>query len=281
MVFTGLSAINRNLETNWIRICNYLRTHGVRGFYLTGGEPSLHPDFLQIVHALQTFKDPIQKYGSESSLASENEFLEFTAPYSIMTNGNSPIFTKKFCEQLAQTGGRLSINFSDIQMVKPKSSKSVTGSLSRSQAYPLITLQNAIAVNVDFRINMTLHHQNEPTLVSQMKSLIHKDVHGFQILPLVLVGKATENKDLALSITQLKVRLKEIDDLSYRYHIFVKIGSLLPRCLIPPEEYPHLHLSYKCGCGKYFMCVDPSGLIRPCTLSNKIWGHLHIRSEFH
>lgn len=220
----------------WRRILAAIAPHAQR-LKLTGGEPTLHPDFEPIVAAI------------------EGHGVDFT----LFTNGRwqYPLELLAFLQRCEHLTGLL-VSLHGATAAAHEAFSGVAGTFAET----LANVQRAVAagIPVAFSVVLTTHNLNElPALVTLAEQYGVRTVVFNRYLGAPIPA-------LTLTDTELRQAVAEIETLRRAGHP-VKYGNCIPQCFTSNG-------SRGCLAGVAYCAIDPWGNLRPCTLSSWRAGNL-------
>jgi radical SAM protein with 4Fe4S-binding SPASM domain len=211
-----------------------------RKINITGGEPTLHPDFFEIL-----------------------EFIADTkTPFSIFTNGRWDNTSKllDFLKPVSSFTGFL------VSLHGPnKESHSFFSGMGSEFDIVVKNIQIARSIGLPVSISTVITKQNWDQ-IDQMVALLSQ----FDLNQLVFnrhistFGKPLS--DVGPTLRQLKSSIKKIERLK-KMGTKVKFGPCIPICYTNSS-------SNRCGAGMSFLTIDPWGNVRPCNHTSHVIGNL-------
>jgi len=235
---------------NWKTVIDKISAESkLRQIALSGGEPTLHPGFFDILEHLQTKHAYLTLITNGTTLTPhvitrciklgiktfEVPLLADTAVLHDQLTRHSGSWNKVIasCREIKKQKGSLAIVF-------------VLTKLNIQQAQE--TMEMAIALGAD----AILANRFNPG------------------------GEGLKNhKLLTPSVAELQLAYRTIDDLAEKYEIPVTSGIPVPPCVMDPSAYQHIRFSYCPHGGKFtYFAIDPIGNLRPCNHSATILGNL-------
>lgn len=208
-----------------------------QGLKLTGGEPTLHPQFELIVQA-------VQQRGISFSLFTNGRWQD---PGHIIT---------LMKDTTPKVGLLVSLHGADA-----KAHEAFTG-IRGSFAETIGNIRRAVQAGLNVHTNTVLtkhnHHQVE-TILSLSQSL-GAECAVFNRY----IGQPLST--LELSLPDLKQAVQEVERLGHAGHR-VKFGTCIPQCFVESS-------SIGCLAGTAYCTIDPWGNVRPCNHAPQIAGNL-------
>jgi radical SAM protein with 4Fe4S-binding SPASM domain len=211
--------------------------NGVQSIELSGGEPTLHPDF--------------------------NEILAFTLNHfsavALLTNGTK--ITDTVSDLLEQYRNRA---FVQIDLDGPTARehddlRGMSGSFSKATSAIARLSERGVRV----RVAMSLHSGNVGAIEQTYRLACKLGAKLFLCSPVMDVGRATEK--MVLSWDQLKESMELLESLAEKD----------PNRVLKASEIKRLtgKLGTNCGAGSRSIAVGPDGDLRPCFLVNRKLPH--------
>ncbi|HDD23813.1 MAG TPA: radical SAM protein [Chloroflexi bacterium] len=208
---------------------------------LTGGEPTLHPGFFQILEYVASH----------------------TAWVTIFTNGrwlDAQQFVERMQGQSKVTGLLVSLHGAD-----PTSHERFTG-CPGSFEETLSNIRLAIAHGITVALNTVItrhswHQIEEIVALGQSLGVQHMAFSRYIGPPLPIIEPTQ---------SQLQAAFRQIQGLM-RAGIPVTYGISVPQCFMPND-------SEGCLAGVAYLSIDPWGNVRPCAHSPTVIGSLHKKS---
>ncbi len=243
----------------WVHTIETLAGRGVSNFILTGGEPTLLPQFGDLITILtrQTTTRPfyISSKGCQTRA--------FPVSFVILTNGDTATWTPAFCRSLARRRCRVHVHLVGL----PEVHNALTGG---DHGRTLQTIQYALEAGVDLVVNIPLLQENAGNVGKALGEVLAMGVRQVNVMRVIPVGGAREGESHLLAPALFLQAYQDIATACRQHDVSCGVGSLIPSCAVPPasqDSFPHV-----CRCGTGSFCIDPSGLVRPCTCSPVIGG---------
>ncbi len=247
---------------SWVQTIATLVKRGISNFILTGGEPTLLPDFDHLTATLahQTTVQPFY-------ISSEGcQTRQYPVSFVILTNGDTGTWTSAFCRSLAGTRCRVHVHVAGL----PEIHNALTGG---DYARTLRTIQHLLDAKVDLVVNFPLLQENLGVVGKALEEVLAMGVRQVNMMRILPVGIARASSTQWLPPAAFLQAYHEIAATCHKYGATCGVGSLVPSCAFPGDyldTFPHV-----CGCGTRSFCIDPAGLVRPCTCSPVIGGNLN------
>lgn len=223
-------------EGQWAQVLHKLQplAYNLR---LTGGEPTLHPQFKQI-----------------TATASDMEI-----PFTVFTNAlwDSP---QRLCTHLGNLAAFQGLLVS-LHGPTPNTHDAFTGK-SGSFIQSLANIHTALRAGLHTSIScvITRHNWN---LIEDMVETADEICASSLVFNRLL---DPNNGELVPSREELRSAIRTIQDLRNSGRA-VKLGNCLPACFVPTEQAG-------CLAGLAFFTVDPWGKVRPCNHASAVCGDL-------
>lgn len=232
-------------------VIDHLKSTGVFQIYFTGGEPTLHPDFCEIL-----------EYASSVGLRP-----------SFITNAN--LITPELAGKVRQIGVKhcqVSLHGSDAQL--HESLTQVTGSFKRATEGVRYLAENGISVNINMAVNRLNMHDMFET-ASLAKELGAKT---FTFTRFVYSGAGNAQQEtLGLSREDQDYLVDELDRIDKELGFKTRVLTPIPYCSIKEPEKIAGKIS-KCDGGITWCVITPSGKVRTCTNADETAGDLEENS---
>lgn len=225
----------------WICILDRLDP-SVTFINLTGGEPTLHPDF-------EAIADSINRRG-----------IDFV----VFTNGRwrNPEQLAKFLSSLSHLKGLL-ISLHGISPKTHEVFSGVSGSFSETVANIILAASAGLPVS----ISTVITHDN----ISELRALAElayelgaeEAIFNRYLIPILREEQPIPGgklKQMAPTQVELKEAVHVIEELRTSFSDVLRIsyGPCIPQCFAPSS-------SRGCSAGENFLVVDPWGNVKPCT----------------
>lgn len=244
---------NNELRTEeWFAVIDKYIENGVTHITLTGGEPLMRDDLLEII-----------KYAKGKGLS-----------LGLISNGRN--INDSFLEQLSKFDVLLSISVPGI-----KTFKEHTG--VDNIEHVLSIFQKCKEFGINTVANITVTKKNLSELYENI-SLPLLNGAGYVLLNRFLPGgRGMYNREFLLSRDEINEMLHIAEEVLCSADVDGHVGTELPYCIIDNiEQYKKLKVSTKCSAVKSFFVTDPSGYIKVCNHSpEKIckWNELEKLKE--
>lgn len=228
----GLS--NRLPTERLLSVLNDLHENGVHSIELSGGEPTYHPDFLEIL----AFS------------------LSHFGAVALLTNGtlmNKAIYN--LLEQYRQKA-IVQIDLDGCNAQEHENLRGLRGSFDKACS----AIEELSRRGVRVRVAMSIHSGNYNSIKETYQIAKKLGAKWFTCSPILDIGRANEN--MLLTWEQLQGAVNCIDEL----------GKQDPDFMLTASELKRLSgkLGSNCGAGSRSVALGPDGQIRPCFLVNKL-----------
>ncbi len=212
-------------------IINNLKKYNIKRIVITGGEPTLHPKFIEIINMLRS------KFPS----------IEIR----IQTNGTNPQIIKKL-----KKDPKIS-----IQVSLDHYKKEIHEKLRGKNTYEKVIKTIEVSKEKGFYLIVysTLTKMNIVDFNKFVEFLSNKNVDLFGFTILRLQGKAKNKKELQLNTDEAFEFYKKVFELRKKYDFIASLDDYLDTCL---------GFCFKdgCGAGKYTVSIDWNLNVFPCQI---------------
>lgn len=234
--FADCKYLNKYISLNNIKkILLNLKKNNVLFVDLSGGEPTTHPDFIEIINYLDYIK----------------------LPYYITTNG---IFSSKICNSIINSKYIMGLKIS-LDGISYKSFNFIRNHGKTSKKYFDLCLSNIkkISTELDVTACTVLNSQNYNELINFPKTLKKLNVTKWSISPLLYKGRGLINKN-SIEVDFKKINFKKIQQESKKHNVIISLTDL-DRYLFKKD------FVFECGAGINFLNIDVDKKIAiPCVL---------------
>lgn len=217
-----------------INLLHELHKNGVHSLELSGGEPTFHPDFIQILDF------SLQHFGAVA----------------LLTNGtllNEPIYNllEKYRHKAI-----VQVDLDGCNAKEHDQLRSVAGAFNKCVA----AIQELSKRGIQVRVAMSLHSTNFESIEKTYHLAKQLGAKWFTCSPVIEIGRA--NKEMLLSWEQLKMAMERLNMLAIKD----------PDTVLTATELKRLSgkLGSNCGAGSRSLALGPDGRIRPCFLVNEV-----------
>ena len=223
-------------SAEWQTVLAKLKPRAFR-LKITGGEPTLHPEFEAIVESIR----------------------ELDIPFALFTNARWPDPQRllTFLKNVPQFGGLL-ISLHGATSYTHEAFTGVPGSFEET----VTNIRRAAAASLSVTTSTVITKQNY-TQVNQIAAL-NKELSANHAVFNRYLGQHLP--DIGLAKEELKEAIQAIEQLRVAGYP-VKFGNCIPQCFYPSS-------STGCLAGVAYWTVDPWGNVRPCNHAPLICGNL-------
>ena len=217
-----------------LRILDEMRGKGVHSLELSGGEPTMHPDFGVILDF------SLRKFGA----------------ISILTNGTTRLadhhlpVLEEFKEKLMVQVDLDGCCAREHDLLRAKE-----GAFDAS----VETIRTLASRGIRVRVAMVIHPENIQSIDKTYRLAKALGAKWFAASPVIDLGRASE--DLFLTRDQLELAIRCLDDLAEKDPLTITSADELKRTAGK--------LGTNCGAGSRALTLGPDGQMRPCFLVNK------------
>lgn len=228
-------------------ILKKLKAEKVDEVVLLGGEPTLHPRFLDICAAI----------------------AELDFPYrGVVTNGT--VMTQKKASLLQRLGFWVDISFRGPDAETFDAIAGKQGTFWKAFNAALLLSQAGMPVGIEF----DCVPQNYDRLYTTVEMLIRDGVRikQLQLHRIMPEGDAQEKtEEFALSLEQWHTVFEQAARIRDTFDISVVFEDGFPLCLVEPE---HREMITPCPCGFTLLTVAPNGDVRYCPCHSETLGNI-------
>lgn len=217
---------------------------------LSGGEPLLHPDIINIVDCLHRLGNNI----------------------GIVTNGT--LLNDKKVSALIKSG----VTYFEISLnsTNPKIYSKLSGNNQLEKARQAIL--QVKKYKIPLTVSFTITRLNHTEIADVIDLCFSFSVDSISLNRFVPGGAGMKNlKVLKISQQELEETLHIANQKGAKYNIPINITIPIEACEIDHKKYPHLNFG-TCGCGLYKWVIDPLGNLRTCEQNPNILGNLLNKS---
>jgi len=226
----------------WNRLIARLSTHAQQ-FKLTGGEPTLHPDFIDIVQHIDTLG----------------------IPFTLFSNGRwaDPPRMLRLLAGLSHLEGLL-ISLHGPDAATHEAFSGVTGSFAQTTT----GICQAVEAGLDVSLSMVLNRHNFDQIEATLELALHLGANHLVVNRLIQSGVASTHPPMP-DPAQLRRAIATVERLRTQGRP-IRFGNCIPQCFEPSS-------SRGCTAGSSFATVDPWGRLRPCNHAPLIAGDLNVQ----
>ncbi len=234
-------ALSRALDgVEWVRLIRDLSSHAYQ-FRLTGGEPTLHPAFAQIIQTIETVGIPFRIFSN--------------------ARWSHPAQMIRLLTQNKRLEGLL-ISLHGPDAVTHDAFSGVPGSFAETTA----NIQRAVAAGLDVAASMVITTHNWHLVPETLATAQSLGVNHLVCNRLIEVQPAPLSPDQR----QLRHAVRKINELR-QAGLPIRFGNCIPQCF-------ELSSSVGCMAGSTFATVDPWGRVRPCNHAPLLAGDLRSQA---
>lgn len=220
------------------------------GFALTGGEPLLYSDIVEVVEILKTYSDLVN----------------------LVSNGL--LLTPKKLDCLVQAG----LSHLDISLLSLHKTnyKNLTGFDHLEKIMKIFSFIKKF--NVIFNVSIMVCRMNYSEVNELIDFATACGADSVTINVFTPTGRGLKNKKkLNLQKSEIFKLLDLAEMKSEKLNIPINLGIPLEPCIYPLKKYQHLKFS-SCLCGFIKWVIDPQGNLRICEQSEVVLGSLFRQS---
>ncbi|MEA3402933.1 MAG: radical SAM protein [Armatimonadota bacterium] len=222
-----------NVEHWWL-VLERLWDIGVPYVILTGGEPTLHPDLLDLV-----------------------EHAEFLGQVCGMNTNGRRLADRELVERLTRAG------LDHVQITLASHRREPHNRIVRAEAYDetVAGIRNALDAGLHTITNTTLTEDNAADAEAIIDFLAGLGLTTFAMNGIIHSGRGTDHPD-ALSIERLRQVVARVRDRAGARGMRFIWYTVTRHCELSPAEMG-LGLRF-CNAAEYSVCVEPNGDVLPC-----------------
>lgn len=242
----------RLLSSEEIRqIIQQLKKEGVFRISFTGGEPTLHPDFIEILEFC-------------TSIGMRPDFV---------TNANR--ITPEFAQKVKAAGiNHVQVSLHGSHRELHETLTQVNGSFEKA----IHGIQNLIAQGVKVNVNMTVNKQNMFDMFETASLAKQLGAFSFTFTRFVYSGAGTEQQEtLGLLRDDQDALVDMLTRIDRELGFDTRILTPIPFCSIK-EPHQVANKMSRCDGGITWCVISPSGQVRTCTNAEEIAGDLKQQS---
>ncbi|MDD4921313.1 MAG: radical SAM protein [Bacteroidales bacterium] len=231
---SGPALSNRLPTEKLIDLLKEMQTNGVHSLELSGGEPTFHPDFLQIL-----------------------EFsLDHFGAVALLTNGT--LLNKKIYDLLEKNKNKaiVQIDLDGCNAEEHEYLRGQPGCFDKA----VKALKEMSERGIRVRVAMSIHSGNINSIEKTYQLAKSNGAKWFACSPILDIGRA--DNGMLLSWEEIQTSMKQINKLSEKD----------PETVLTASELKRLSgkLGSNCGAGSRSVALGPDGKIRPCFLVNTL-----------
>lgn len=221
----------------WFSAVDALMKNGVTAFTLTGGEPLMREDLMQIIEYI------LQKGASLNMISNgrkiDDEFLDYIAK-------------RKISICISIPGIETFVEHTGIDNVE----------------YVLSLFEKTKIRGIQSTANIAVTKKNLPELYENIAYALIKGADYVLLNRFLPGGRGLKNQEYLLSKEETNQMLDIAESVLAKANKYGHVGTELPLCAIDhPERYKHIQVSNLCSAAKGFCVIDPSGYLKVCNHS--------------
>lgn len=221
----------------WFSVIDELMKNGVTAFTLTGGEPLMREDLMQIIEYI------LQKGASLNMISNgrkiDDEFLDYIAK-------------RKISICISIPGIETFVEHTGIDNVE----------------YVLSLFEKTKIRGIQATANIAVTKKNLPELYENIAYALIKGADYVLLNRFLPGGRGLKNQEYLLTKEETNRMLDIAEAVLSKANKYGHIGTELPLCAIDhPERYKHIQVSNLCSAAKGFCVIDPSGYLKVCNHS--------------
>ena len=221
----------------WFSVVDELMKKRVSAFTLTGGEPLMREDLIQIIEYI------LQKGASLNMISNgrkiDDEFLDYIAKKKISICISIPGI-----ETFAEHTG-----IDNVQHV-------------------LSLFERTKIRGIQATANIAVTKKNLPELYENIAYALIKGADYVLLNRFLPGGRGLQNQEYLLTKEETNRMLDIAETVLSKANKYGHVGTELPLCAIDhPERYKHIQVSNLCSAAKGFCVIDPSGYLKVCNHS--------------
>lgn len=220
--------------SQWYRVIDKIVTLGIPHIILTGGEATLHPDFLEIVR----YAD---QAGLIVGLNSNGRYL-----------GHAP-----FMENAAKSG------LNHVQITLGSCLKDVHDNIMGVESFDQTVrgIQTALSSGVHVITNTTLMRSNMGHIEQLVEFLYDLGIRTFAMNGMIYSGGGFDHPN-AIHTGEFPALIAKVRDLAEMYGMRFMWYTPTDYCRLSPISLDVG--AKKCNAGEYSICIEPNGDVLPC-----------------
>lgn len=230
-------------------IIQRIRENQISNIFLVGGEPTLHPDFIQLIQFID-----------------EIGFKE----KGLVTNGT--LITSKLAHELAKRHFYVNIT---IRADQDDLFNDMTGSKGLFSA-SFKGMQLLSKMEIPLRIEFDCTKLNYKHLNNSIEAVFNNGISPKEVLlhRISPYGDAAINSNFQLNIEQYYGVFSQVKDISKQFGIKIYFEDAFPLCLIEKQYWDFV---MPCECGFGLLTIDPFGNARRCACADIILGNVLVQ----
>ena len=221
----------------WFSVIDVLMEHGVSAFTLTGGEPLMREDLMQIIEYI------LQKGASLNMISNgrkiDDDFLDYIAK-------------KKISICISIPGIETFVEHTGIDNVQ----------------HVLSLFEKTKIRGIQATANIAVTKKNLPELYENIAYALIKGADYILLNRFLPGGRGLQNQEYLLTKEETNRMLDIAEAVLSKANKYGHVGTELPLCAIDhPDRYKHIQVSNLCSAAKGFCVIDPSGYLKVCNHS--------------
>ena len=221
----------------WFSVIDALMENGVSAFTLTGGEPLMREDLMQIIEYI------LQKGASLNMISNgrkiDDDFLDYIAK-------------KKISICISIPGIETFVEHTGIDNVQ----------------HVLSLFEKTKIRGIQATANIAVTKKNLPELYENIAYALIKGADYILLNRFLPGGRGLQNQEYLLSKEETNRMLDIAEAVLSKANKYGHVGTELPLCAIDhPDRYKHIQVSNLCSAAKGFCVIDPSGYLKVCNHS--------------
>ncbi len=221
----------------WFSVIDVLMENGVSAFTLTGGEPLMREDLMQIIEYI------LQKGASLNMISNgrkiDDDFLDYIAK-------------KKISICISIPGIETFVEHTGIDNVQ----------------HVLSLFEKTKIRGIQATANIAVTKKNLPELYENIAYALIKGADYILLNRFLPGGRGLQNQEYLLTKEETNRMLDIAEAVLSKANKYGHVGTELPLCAIDhPDRYKHIQVSNLCSAAKGFCVIDPSGYLKVCNHS--------------
>ena len=221
----------------WFSVIDALMENGVSAFTLTGGEPLMREDLMQIIEYI------LQKGASLNMISNgrkiDDDFLDYIAK-------------KKISICISIPGIETFVEHTGIDNVQ----------------HVLSLFEKTKIRGIQATANIAVTKKNLPELYENIAYALIKGADYILLNRFLPGGRGLQNQEYLLTKEETNRMLDIAEAVLSKANKYGHVGTELPLCAIDhPDRYKHIQVSNLCSAAKGFCVIDPSGYLKVCNHS--------------
>lgn len=221
----------------WRQTFRIIHAHGTHIASFSGGEPTVRPNLLDII-------DAASAEGMGTCLVSNGRAMDAA-----------------LMQALHDRGTRLSISVPGIEEFERQTGYDGVG-------HVLSLFRTARKIGMPVTANIAVTKINLPELYDTIAYSVINGATYVLVNRFLPGGRGLDNTQFLLNVDETNEMLRIADEVLTKAGIRGHVGTEMPYCAIKsPESLVSLTVGCRCGAGKSFYAIDPSGYVRTCNHS--------------